>query len=305
MHAVILLILAALGMLVGVAMWRRLRAAGVSVPLRAAAMVALAWAVSVGGSKAPPSVGDRIGNFVYWTVTGSMVDPTGVVAEYAETAAVEAFESDTAGIVAAVTGAVAGVSADADALHAYATGRDLQIVYLAADAPRDLPGVVANHNIAIANERAAVVDGVYSVWFRYSWELSDAAGISATFTVGGDVVTIASHTNTFPNIEYVGTIPCYRYDFDISALCGTNCPVVIAPYEAEFGGPAGSGIPLSTPADLEIVTDGGAVTNAGLTGWVAVPHMEPLALRVEGGVVVEAAAHGTNYTGVAGGEVYL
>ncbi|HPK71594.1 MAG TPA: hypothetical protein PLN93_06610 [Vicinamibacterales bacterium] len=33
--------------------------------------------------------------------------------------------------------------------------------------------------------------------------------------------------------------------------------------------------------------------------------METLMLRADGGMVVEASASGTNYTGVAGGEVYL
>ncbi len=305
MHALMVIILAALGTFVCAAFWRRLRAAGVPVTFRAALLVILAWAVSVGGSKVAPPVADRIGNFVYWSASGRLEDPTGIVAEYAETAAVEAFEAETAAIVSAITGAVAGVSADAGDLHDYATGRDLELVYLVADAPRDLPGVVENHNISITQERSIVAAGIYSVWFRYSWELSDAAGISATFKIGGDVITIAAHTNTFPDAEYVGEIPCYRYDFDISALCGTNSPVVIAPYEAQFGGPSGSAIPLATPADIEVVTGGGAVTNAGLTGWIAVPYMEPLMLRAEGGMAVEASAYGTNYTGVAGGEVYL
>jgi len=272
---------------------------------RVALLAIVAWATYVGGSKVAPPAVERIANFVYWATGGSLVDPTGVVAEYAETAAVEAFEGETAWIIAAVTGAVAGVYADAADLEGYVRSREMDMVYISADAPRDMPGSLTNHNISITQERSSVSGGVYSVWFRYSWELSDAAGISATFKIGGSLVTIAAFTNLFPAAVQINGADCYRYDFDLSSICGTNSPVVIAPYEAQFGGPAGSGIPLSTPADLEIVSGGGAVTNVGLTGWVAVPHMPPLMIRAEGGAVVEAAAYGTNYTGIVTGEVHL
>lgn len=256
----------------------------------------------IGGTKIIPEVGDKIGNFVYWRAQGGIEDPTGIVAEYAEAAAVDAFEAETAGIIGVATGALASVSSDVTDLDDYVRNRDLQLIYLAADAPRDMPGML-NHNIAITAERQSCTGGVMSVWFRYSRELSDAAVIGATVKLGGSTVTLASHTNSFPTSELINGSPCYRYDYDLRPLVGTSDVVVIAPYEAGFGGAVGDGIPLSTPADIEVVT--GVVTNRGLTGWVAAPHMSPLMLRAEGGIVVEAMVNSVTYSGINLEEVTL
>lgn len=286
-------------------LWRHLRSSGCPATMRVLLISAALGAIVAGSTKVTPTVGDRIGNFVYWTAQGRLEDPTGIIAEYAETAAVEAFEAETAGIVAAVTNAVVGVTSDANDLLDYVHNRRLALIYLAVDAPRDIAGILANHNISITAERQSVADGIMSVWFRFSRELSEAPTISAMIKTTTGPITLTACTNMFPEIEFVGLWPCYQYCYDLRPITGTNAVVVVAPYEATFGGTAESGLPLSTPADIEVVSGGGAITNAGFTGLVMVPHMPGLALAAEGGIVVGATVHGTNYVGITTDEVFL
>lgn len=291
--------------LFGVITWRWVcRQFKTTFTMRMALFICIAQTCYIGGTKIVPQVGDKIGNFVYWSTMGRLEDPAGVVAQYAEAAAVTAFEAETAAIIGVATTALASASIAINELDDYVHERDLKLVYIAGDVPRDWAGVLDNHNIAITAERQTCVNGIMTVWFRYSRELSDAAAVSATFKIGGENVTVASYTNSFPDAETINGAPCYRYDYDLRTLVGTRDVVVVAPYEADFGGPVGTDLPLSTPADIEIVT-GGSVTNVGLTGWVDVPHMAPLRLRAEGGAVVEADIDGIRYAGVTENEVTL
>lgn len=303
MPAIMILALGAIFIVCAVQIWRHIRDNTSSLVKRLILLGGIAISTYVGGTKFIPDARERIGNFIYFTTSGRLIDPSGIVAEHAEFTAVAAFEAETAEIIATVSGAVATVACDADTLHSYAATRDLDLYYFAVDAPRDIPGIATNHNISITQERLQVCEGLMSVWFRFSHELGDAPTISATFKFGDTPLIFMPITNTFPIAEEISASACYRYDYDISSLCATNSPVVIPPYEAQFGGYS-AGSYLSTPATIEIV-DSHGTTNIGFTGWVPVPHMAGLLLRAEGGAVIEAATHGTNYTGTILEEITL
>jgi hypothetical protein len=268
-----------------------------------------AWGVT----KAPlPPVGDRLGNWLLWTSRGLVGDDSGVVAESAQAAAVSAYEAETAGIIAGVSNGLAQAAVRLISLTNSLATDNVPVLYIVQDAPRDLPGRVANHNLAVTQERMAMTStNVLSVWFRYSWEVSTAAAITVRCYVNSnDYCDLESTTNTFPVTQTVThadgtTVACYRYDFDASPLNLAGAPMaVIPPYEATFGG--SSGEPFEVPGlgvtvIAHVAGEGSTTTNAGFTGWVNVmpaPWGTNLHLRCAGGSVVEALWHGTNITGV-------
>lgn len=268
---------------------------------------------SWGVTKAPlPPVGDRLGNWLLWTSRGLVGDDSGVVAESAQAAAVEAYELETAGIISAVSNGLVQASARLSSLTNSIATNDVPVIYIVQDAPRDLPGYVANHNLAVTQEQMAMTgSNVLSVWFRYSWEVSTSAVISVRCYVSSNTYyDIVSTSNTFPNVETVThadgtTVECYRYEFDVSPLNLAAVPMaVIPPYEATFGG--ASGEPFEVPGlGVSVVAfvpgESGVTTNAGFTGWIRempAPWGTNLQLRCAGGSIVEALWHGTNIQGI-------
>lgn len=275
----------------------------------AVASLIAAWGVT----KAPlPPVGDRLGNWLLWTSRGLVGDDSGVVAESAQAAAVEAYELETASIIATVSNGLVSSSQRLTSLTNSLATNDVPVIYVVQDAPRDLPGRVANHNLAVTQERMAMTaSNVLSVWFRYSWEVSAAAAITVRCYVNSNTYfDLDSTTNTFPSVEVVThadgtTVDCYRYDFDASPLNLTGAPMaVIPPYEATFGGSSGEAfeVPgLGVSVAALVPGEGSVSTNAGFTGWInefPAPWGTNLQLRCTGGAVVEARWCGTNITGV-------
>ena len=268
---------------------------------------------SWGVTKGPlPPVGDRLGNWLLWTSRGLVGDESGVVAESAQAAAVAAYEAETAGIIAGVSNGLAEASVRLSSLTNSIATNNVPVLYIVQDAPRDLPGRVANHNLAVTQERMAMTaTNVLSVWFRYSWEVSTAAAITVRCYVNSnDFYDLSSTTNTFPVTQTVThadgtTVACYRYDFDAAPLNLAGAPMaVIPPYEATFGGASGEAfeVPgLGVTVVAHVAGESSATTNAGFTGWVKempAPWGTNLQLRCAGGSVVEARWHGTNITGV-------
>lgn len=258
-----------------------------------------------------PSVGDRLGNWIL-SRNGQLIgDESGVVAEHAQAAAIAAYEAETGGIIAAVSNGLQEASARFTSLTNALTTNNVGVFYVVQDAPRDLPGYISNHNLAVTQERMAMTGtNVLSVWFRYSWEVSTNAYITVRCYVNSNTFyDLTSTTNTFPNTETVThsdgiSVQCYRYEFDTSELHLTEAPMaVIPPYEATFGGTDGA--PFEIPGvGLEVIGlvtgEGSVTTNTGFSGWINAWPGDwgtNLQIKCKGGVVVEALWHGTNITG--------
>ncbi|MDD5706753.1 MAG: hypothetical protein PHR35_12595 [Kiritimatiellae bacterium] len=274
---------------------------------RLACALVLATTAHWAATKEAPAPATRIGHFVLALVSGGLHDPSGVVAESAQAAAVEAFEAETADIIATVSGGVSEVEARIDDDFAALATDNRPRFYITQDAPRDLPGMVTNHNLAVTQEQMAITSSNnLTVWFRYSWVVTSAARISVRlYTSSNTYWDVVSYTNSFPETESVGGEDCYRYEFDLTPLgLGTNVPVMIPPYEAEFGG-ADAGDYFEVPGlGIEVVAlvpgEGTVTTNQGFTGWItewAEPWGTNLQLRCVGGAFVEALWYGTNISG--------
>lgn len=267
-----------------------------------------AWGVTKGPL---PPVGDRLGNWLLANGGQLIGDESGVVAEHAQAAAVSAYEAETGAIIASVSNGLQAASARLTSLTNALETNNVSAFYVVLDTPRDFPGYVTNHNLAVTQERMAMTGtNVLSVWFRYSWSVSTSAVITVRcYTSTNQYYDLTSMSNTFPNTENVThsdgvSVPCYRYDFDASALNLTAAPMaVIPPYEATFGGTDGA--PFECPGTgLEVVAlvpgEGSVTTNVGLTGWInnwGGDWGTNLQIRFTGGVAVEARWHGTNITG--------
>lgn len=258
-----------------------------------------------------PSASDRLGNWLLARNGALIGDESGVVAEAAQASAVDAYESETAGILETVRIGLTNVSERLTSLTNSLATHDIPVFYIVQDAPRDLPGYIKNHNLAVTQERMAMTaTNTLSVWFRYSWDVSSAASITVRCYVNSnDFFDLESYTNTFPVTETFAhsdgvQVECYRYDYDVSPLHLAAAPMaMIPPYEATFGGPSGE--PFEVPGEgLQIIAhvpgEGSVTTNDGFTGWIReLPGGwgTNLQLRCVGGSVVQATWYGTNITG--------
>jgi hypothetical protein len=267
----------------------------------------LSWATWVAATKPPlPVVGDRLGNLVLWLSAGRIEDPTGVVAEHAQAAALLACEEETGGIIGEISGAVEVVGARIEEQTERLAADDTPIFYVIQDVPRDLPGYVENHNLSVTAEKIAMTgSNVFSVWFRYSWETTAAADIAMrVYASSNQSWLITSYTNSFPDTVDVNGVDTYRHDFDVTRLGigATDAMALIPPYEATFGGPDGEpfAVPgLGVAVAATVAGEGTVTTNVGATGWVwLAPPWTNMQLRVVGGAVVEALWCGTNVAGV-------
>lgn len=267
-----------------------------------------AWGVT---KSTLPAASDRLGNWLLASAGRLIGDESGVVAESAQAAAVEAYEAETAGIIATVSNSLQAATARLTSLTNALSTNNVSAFYVVLDTPRDFPGYVTNHNLAVTQERMAMTGtNVLSVWFRYSWSVSTSAVITVRcYTATNRYCDLTSVSNTFPNTQTVThsdgvSVQCYRYDFDASELNLTAAPMaVVPPYEATFGGTDGA--PFECPGTgLEVMAhvagESSATTNVGLTGWVGNWGGDwgtNLQIRCKGGVAVEARWHGTNITG--------
>lgn len=265
----------------------------------------------VGGSKVPVFVSDRLANFVTLRNGAMFGDETGLVTSHANLAATAAFEAETADMIAAVSNSVSGLSGAIDSARAGAISNAASPrIYLSFSAPRDMPGVLTNHNIALTRELTRVDTNrqVLSLWIRYSWELSSGAEIAFNAYAAPDrFMRLVSSTNTFPNTETVlnedgVACECVRYEFPYAApaaAAGITLPpqpMFLAPYEVEFGGDTD---PFEVPGEgLAVVV--GAETFYGGTGWVdhwPEPFGDRLRLRIVGAVCVAAQWDGVDISG--------
>lgn len=264
------------------------------------AIFAVLWSFS---QKPGTIVSDRVLNFVA-VINGSLVGDDGLIAETTQTAAVEAFEAETANIL---NGVASGISNAVNRIRAASENvatNDVKVYYVTMDDPRDFPGVVTNHNLAVTGERWKV-NGTnsLSVWLRFSWEVEEAAEVTLRVHASSNTYwVLTSFTNSFPVAEtFVNPggweVSCYRYDFDIRNICH-GCPLMfIPPYEADFGGSEGE--PFEVPGLGIVVIDGAEEENVGATGWFPAPPPfdTRLMIRHVGGAAVEALLDGTNVTG--------
>lgn len=249
-----------------------------------------------------PGLSARVANFVAF-VNGSIVGDDGLIAESAQTAAVEAFEAETADIL---TGVASGITNSVNRIEVATENvrtNNFKTYYVTMDNPRDFPGYVTNHNLAVTAERWTVSGtNTLSVWARFSWEVDEAATITLkVHSSSNDYVVLTSFTNSFPNATtFVNPggveVFCYRYDFDIREVSHNVVPMFIPPYEADFGGAEGE--PFEIPGNGIIVSIDGD-ENVGATGWYpAPPPFGPrLMIRYVGGGAVEAALDGTKVSG--------
>jgi len=285
--------------------WSQIRQ--LPVPARLALAVMLAWATWVGGSKPePPPAAARISQLVLALSGGGIVDPSGVIGTATQIAAVEMFNAETAQIVAAASNIVALALADYAALTNQLAQRDYSVAYLGYDFPRADPPSSTNHNITATIERVSAggAPDRLSAWVYFSSEPATNVALYLQASVAdGSWVGLVALTNTWPATEAVGALDCYRYDFAVpEGMAG----VPFKPhYDVLFGGPL-PGQYLRVPATGVIVSTNG-VDLTPYTGWDygCGGAFSNLAVRYVGGIAVEAAARGTNYTGIITQEITL
>lgn len=263
------------------------------------AIFAVLWSFS---QKPAGIVSDRLANFVT-VINGQLVGDDGLIAETAQTAAVAAFEAETAGILEEVGNGLTNSIRRIEAATLNVQSNSPATFYISMDDPRDFPGVVTNHNLAVTAERTLTTGtNTLSVWFRFSWEVEEAAQISLRVHASSNTCwVLTSFTNSFPVSEtFVNPggweVSCYRYDFDIREVCGGAVPMFIPPYEASFGGSEGEPFQVS---GLGISVKQGTNEYIGATGWYPAPPPfdTRLSIRYTGGAAVEAKLDGTNVTG--------
>lgn len=279
--------------------WRRLSRLGTCLLL-----LLLSWGTLYGGGKTMPSGRTVLARFVTALRSGVLLDDSGRIGATAVLAATEAFDRETAAIIAAATNVVAAsASAFADASYTL-TNRNLYVAYIAADLPRAEPHSHTNHNLAATIERVSGDGGTNLLsWVWFSEEPAVAPVVAFDVSVSDGVWRrLTSVTNSYPYTIDIAGVPCVEYRFDVPAEMRG---IVFRPeYEVGFGG--------SLETDYLLVPSGGVLieTNAvpclPYTGWDAAcgGSFSNLAVRYSGGIAVEAVAVGTNYTGRAG-EVYL
>lgn len=270
----------------------------------AALLLLLSWGTLYGGSKTMPSGRTVLARFVTALRSGVLLDDSGRIGATAVLAATQAFDRETAAIVAAATNVVAAADSAFAAAAFALTNRNLSVAYIAADLPRAEPHSHTNHNLAATIERVGCDGGTNLlawVWFSEEPAVGPVVSFDAS-TQDGVWTRLTSVTNSYPDTLDINGVPCVEYRFEVPA--GMRGVVFRPEYEVGFGG--------SREADYLLVPAGGVLveTNAvpllPYTGWDAAcgGAFSNLAVRYSGGVAVEAVAVGTNYTGRAG-EVYL
>lgn len=263
------------------------------------------WAVYVGGSKPEPSAGNRISQLVMALAGGGLVDASGRIASQTAIKTVQAFNTETVGIVSNADAIVAAALAEYTVLTQQLAEADYSVVYVAYDFPRADPPETTNHNITATIEKVFQHESTLSVLAYFSKEPATNVTLRIRASIAHDVwVTMEPITNYWPATVDVNGLPCFRYDY---AMPQEMCGVPLRPmYDIAFGGYE-AGQYLSVPADGVVVSTNG-VDTVPYTGW-DYEHPDPwgtnLAVRYIGGIAVEATLHGTNYAGVVTGEVTL
>lgn len=272
------------------------------IPARVALGVMLCWATYVGGTKPQPPAASRISQLVLALSGGGIVDPSGVIGQATQLAAIEMFNAETAQLIAVASNIVAGALAEYAALtNQLATG-NYAVSYLGYDFPRADPPSTTNHNITATIQRVSQsgTTNHLSAWIYFSSEPATNVTIYLQASVAAGVwQMLAPVTNTWPDADLIGGLPCYRYCYEIpAAIRGVPLKPEI---DILFGGPL-PGQYLNVPAEGVVVTTNG-VDLTPYTGW-DYAHPEPwgtnLAIRYLGGIAIEAIISGTNYAGIAG-----
>lgn len=261
-----------------------------------AVLTVLAFVV-VGADKAPTSSA-RLVQFITALRSGTLLDDSGRIGSAAALAVVQAFEAETAAIIAAASNVVVAAQVEFDAAAFILTNRNLQVAYIAMDLPRAEPNTHTNSNIAATIERVEQIGTSNLVaWVWFSEEPAVAPTLAFDVSVAEDTWTrMSSVTNSYPGTTEIGGVPCISYTFEIPlAIRGT---VFRPEYEVGFGG-SDTNDYLVVPADGVLVQTNG-VSCYPYTGWDLAqpePHGTNLAVRYAGGIAVEAIFYGTNYTG--------
>jgi hypothetical protein len=277
------------------------------VSARVALALMVCWATYVAGTKPePPPSAARISQLVMALSAGGVIDPSGVLGQAVQLAAVQAFNAETDAIVSNANAVVAAAMEDYAALTNQIAQRDFSVAYLGYDFPRADPPETTNHNITATIERvsASGYTNRLSAWVYFSSQPATNVTLYLQASVAdGSWVDLVALTNTFPATEAVGSLDCYRYDFEIPSAM-TGIPFKPA-YDVLFGGPLPEQY-LRVP-DTGVIVSTNGVDLAPYTGWdaaCAAPFTN-LAVRYVGGIAVEATLHGTNYTGRMAQEVSL
>jgi len=185
------------------------------VPARLALAVMLAWATYVGGDKPePPPQARRISQLVFALSGGGIVDPSGVLGSATQLAAIQLFNEETQVIIDAASNIVAEAAAEYAALTNQLAASDYSVTYIGYDFPRADPPNSTNHNVTATIQRVSQVGttNLLSVWVYFSSEPATNVNVYLQASAAsGAWTTMAPTTNTWPDTEDVGGLPCYRY----------------------------------------------------------------------------------------------
>jgi hypothetical protein len=217
---------------------------------------------------------------------GRIIDPSGLVSRTTELAVIDAYNAESDAIVAAATQAVVSAQYQFDEASNLITGSVRKVWYISSDLPRVDPQVHTNANIAATVERTRQsADGsVLSQWVWFSEQPATNPTVVAEIDIGAGWLRLTSVTNTYPDTEDVGGVPCVRYDYLVPE--GARKVVFWPRYELGFGSEAA---PLIVPRAGIVVTVG-QTQYYPFTGddWL----LTNLLVRTSGGVAYEAVLNG-------------
>jgi hypothetical protein len=265
----------------------------------------LLWATYVSGTKPDTPASSRISQLVMSLSGGGIVDPSGVLGQAVQVAAILAFNGETDAIVSNANAIVDAALVDYAVLTNQIAQRDYSVAYLGYDFPRANPPSSTNHNITATIERVSGgCTNCLSAWVYFSSQPETNVSLYLQASVADESwVELVALTNTWPATESVGTLPCVRYDFTLPAGM-VGIPFKPA-YDVLFGGPAFDQY-LRVPETGVIVS----TNNIDLAPYTGLDYglggvFSNLTIRYIGGIAVEATVRGTNYNGIITHEVTL
>lgn len=274
-------------------LWRRLKRS-TNHWQRALALVVLALVAGYGGDKPNPQPSSVVLQLLTVLRDGSLKDVRGRVVSGTQAAALDAFAAEAGQIAAALSNVVEAARQDCIDLTNQLAQGDYSAAYIALDMPRGTP-VETNHNIMVGFEQVTQTPSNLTALVWFSDPPATNVNIRIRYSVAeGQWGLLDPTTNFWPATENVNGAECVRYVYAIpEGIAGTP---LRPQYEVEFGGFAPDEY-LSVP-ESGVTVQVGEVEYLPHTGWVTLgAGADAIAVRLLGGIAVEAVQNGTTYKG--------
>lgn len=238
---------------------------------------------------------EEIRTWILWALnTGVIKDPTGSLATKAEADTVQAFANHYASIACQTT---SNLNAHLNVLFNLTNNiKQKTVAYIAGDIPRSMPNTVTNHNLCATMEATAPISlSTQKIYVWYSDALASApitvfdACYSAT-----ERYRLRSITNSYPNTVNINGAECVTYTVEVpEKYQGVPLRPV---YTLQFGGSQPEEYLSISRLGVSVTVDGQEYMPKTGTNTIMLGDA-PLTLIMDGGIVIEAIWHGTNYVG--------